>query len=510
MIRLTDEQVMAAAAPERLVNIVSAPGSGKTTVAAERFGFLRYQHSDRRGVLGLSFTRAAVSELATRIAGRWGSTCLTFPHRVLTLDTLHTLLLDALLSANLISWPNGHVKLDVKDDYRGYSGHRWLTPSNYRRQAGLNSQREVVSQGRRVTVPGGGIGNKEYHDALLRAGIVSHGDLREVLTQALEVSELRDYVANWLAGSFRHFIIDEVYDAASLDLIVTLIAAEAGLGVTVIGDPRQALYGWRGATPEKVAVLLTSTSDPFAGYEQTESFRFSGKQMPVLARTLRDGKPATIPRISSNDIDVALARQWSDLWKAGDNVLPLAYRNVNNSTDAAINLLLDVFTQAQLGRNSHGREAAITQLRLDRERFIAEQVAVMRPLLADLRNGRDPKDVLDALRGAAMILGAPRRPNRLKESAENARVEELRSLAIRLQQPSLIPGLTVHQAKGGEWPRVGVVFSEHESRLLAAGLRELEGDDCVVYVALTRAKYLCGRLAGDFALDFGDPVAAEP
>ena len=35
MVRLTPEQALAAAAQDRLVNIVSAPGSGKTTIAAE-------------------------------------------------------------------------------------------------------------------------------------------------------------------------------------------------------------------------------------------------------------------------------------------------------------------------------------------------------------------------------------------------------------------------------------------------------------------------------------------
>lgn len=34
----------------------------------------------------------------------------------------------------------------------------------------------------------------------------------------------------------------------------------------------------------------------------------------------------------------------------------------------------------------------------------------------------------------------------------------------------MIPGLTVHQAKGMEWQRVGVVLSAEETRLLAAGL----------------------------------------
>jgi DNA helicase-2/ATP-dependent DNA helicase PcrA len=33
MVKLTNAQVLAAAAPDRLVNVISAPGSGKTTFA---------------------------------------------------------------------------------------------------------------------------------------------------------------------------------------------------------------------------------------------------------------------------------------------------------------------------------------------------------------------------------------------------------------------------------------------------------------------------------------------
>ncbi len=37
-LRLTGEQLLAAASDERLVNVVSGPGSGKTTMSAARFG----------------------------------------------------------------------------------------------------------------------------------------------------------------------------------------------------------------------------------------------------------------------------------------------------------------------------------------------------------------------------------------------------------------------------------------------------------------------------------------
>ena len=93
MVKLTNAQVLAAAAPDRLVNVISAPGSGKTTIAAERYGYQRYQAGDLRGVLGLTFNRAAAAELRRRIEVRWGANCIRPAHRVITFDHLHVELL---------------------------------------------------------------------------------------------------------------------------------------------------------------------------------------------------------------------------------------------------------------------------------------------------------------------------------------------------------------------------------------------------------------------------------
>lgn len=495
MIRLTDEQALAAAAPERLVYIVSAPGSGKTTVAAERFGFQRYQVGNCRGVLGLSFNRAAVAELSQRISRRWGEGCMAFPHRVITFDHLHVEVLQHLVRAGLVKWPNGVQELDVRDDYRGVKGYRWLSPpGNYRRVAGLTSHGEVVSLGTKVEQPGWGIGNIGQHQAALSVGIVSHEDVRHVLLQAMRSDPLKESVSDWLATNYRAVIVDEVYDAAALDLHVAYMAAESGLAVTVIGDPWQALYKWRGASPETVQDFLDSTSDRFVEYEQTRSFRFKGNQMPALTAALRAGDSVTLPRGVDSDVDVALARNWAPLWSAGNSVLPLAFRTVDNTTDAAINLLLDVATRGRLGVAAFGRDGAIARLGLDRDQFRAEQNNLLAPLLTDLLKGRDSKDVLEDLRSAFKSLGL-RKPGRLKEAKEEQRIVELSELATRMRQDSLIPGLTVFQAKGREWGRVGVVLTRTQESLLSSGLKALDDENCVIYVALTRARNRCVQLS---------------
>lgn len=492
MIRLTDQQAVAAASVEKRIYVVSVPGSGKTTIAAERFGYLRYRRGDARGVLGLSFTRAAAEVLSRRIEQRWGSPCLAFPHRVMTFDQLHVQLLHVLLKNEIINWPNAITEVEVVDDYRGFKGFRWLAAGSYQRFATLSGNGTVVSRGRRMQTPGAGIGKVAQHNAILESGICSHEDVRGILLTAFKAKHAVEAARSWLAVTFREVIIDEVYDAAELDLMIAKLGVAAGLGISLIGDPRQALYGWRGATPEKVSALL---DEGFSPYPQTRSFRFIGDQMPKIAADLRSGMPVTLPPIDSRDVDVALARQWRNLWLAGPNVLPLAFRSIGNATDAVLNLLLDTVTWSRLERHSFGRAAALVQLGLDSAEVAETQQSVMTPLLDKLVAGEDPIVVLDMLRSAARGFGSQRRPNRLKDSQEAARIGELSALRIRLLEKDLIPGLTVHQAKGGEWPRVGLYLTEDEAALLASGLKELDDDDCVLYVAITRAMTRCGRLS---------------
>lgn len=442
MVQLTDAQVLAAAATDRLIHVISAPGSGKTTVAAERYGYLRYQAGDLRGVLGLTFNRTAAHELRRRIDLRWGSNCISAPHRITTFDRLHVDLLTQLLNHNKLTWLSKIKTLEVRDDYRGLEGYRFFKHGGYRRVASLDDSFHVVSTSIKVTEPCHGIGKYVAHLAALESGIVSHEDVRSVLQAAMGHPDLQMFAADWLSKTYRALVIDEVYDGDDLDLCVAYMAAEAGLSVTLIGDPWQALYRWRGAKPEVVGRLLDSCSDKFVEYKQLESFRFVGEQMPQLAVNLRDGIGATLPHADSSEVDVALARNWIQLWSVGDNVLPLAFQTVNNATDAAMNLLLDVVTRARLGTTSYGREGAIMKLGLDRENFQARQDQEFMPIIDSLLADEDIPQVLDDLRQTIKRLGA-HKPRKLSEEKEIVVQLQLARLAARLERTTVIPGLTV-------------------------------------------------------------------
>jgi DNA helicase-2/ATP-dependent DNA helicase PcrA len=160
-----------------------------------------------------------------------------------------------------------------------------------------------------------------------------------------------------------------------------------------------------------------------------------------------------------------------------------------------MNLLLDVVTRARLGTASYGREGAITKLGLDREHFQAKQDEVFAPLVESLLAGKEETEVLEGLREAVKSLGV-RKPSRLSDENEATVRLQLSRLAARLKEAAVIPGLTVFQAKGREWERVGVVLSRAQLAALASGLRALEEEHCIIYVAITRAKRFCGQLSG--------------
>lgn len=504
-IRLTDRQVIAAASDRPFTNIVSAPGSGKTTVAAERFGYLAYQRTpDRRGILGLSFTRSAVGELISRITARWGHPIIGLPNLVTTFDDLYVRVLHHLMSGGLIRWPEGHAALTVIDEYRGLKGFRFREPGSYKRITACDAGGLVYSRSRQVSKNEYGFGGRGDHEAALASGLCSHEDVRWTLRSAVgNVHGVEDEIMAWFGVNFRHLIIDEIYDADALDLWTAATAGSAGTEITVVGDPWQALYGWRGATPEKVQVLLDGF--PFHEYEQPESFRFRGTQMLELTRKLRASQPVVVPRRTSDVVDVALARKWTDLWRVGDNVLPLAFRTIGNAVDAMLNLLLDEVTRRKLGRDSFGKQTACVYLGLDAANIASVQAAALDPVLKAMIAGESAASVLELLRDAAHDLGVARRPAKLPKNGEPIRQGEVEALRLRLQRDDLIPGLTVHQAKGREWPRVGVALSTKDEQVLAGGLRELEEEHCVLYVALTRAKESCIAIGetGEFAFPEG-------
>ncbi|OKJ92942.1 UvrD-helicase domain-containing protein [Amycolatopsis sp. CB00013] len=494
---LTNEQAAASGSLERRLFIDAGPGTGKTTVAAQRFGALRFapeSRTDHRAIIAVSFTRAATWTLKQRVRRIWGPAALTWPHRIVTLDTIMCDLMHDLLRAGLLRWPNGHTELTVIDSWSALAQTKW-TKKTYKVYVDAADVKFV-----KVNLEGGARVPLTEIGKHLAEGICTHQDVRDALENALKNETMAAHSRDRLKVSAKALIVDEVFDANDLDIAIIELATQAGLSVTLVGDPWQALYMFRGARPDAIPALLARTG--ITTLALTESFRWRGPMQRKLAANLREGHGVTLDLTASDalegKVDVALATEWKPLWQASDGILPLAFHSFKGGIEeAAATLLLNHVTRSALGENATYLADALMTLSINAP-DAAEQLNNELHQVVETLVGSE-KDPVRAAYAKLAEITASFSPRRLRR-AHAAHTIRLKLIAARLEQRArLIPGLTTHQAKGGEWDAVGVVLSRLEQARLQGGLTHEQDTDRKLYVACTRARMCTVLIATETA-----------
>lgn len=483
MIMLNDMQLLAAANEHHCVFIEAIPGSGKTVVAVERFGIARYVGDDERGVLAIAFNVAAVALLKSRIQDRWGSACLSFPHNVCTFDRAYRELIHFLILHKHISWSSSYVELDVREDYRDCPGYRDDVNVSFR--LSLDSSHKIIVVRERAN---GGRSSSGFEslDAMwdiVRFGVISYDDLHSLIDCVRQDQQLSLSVTDWLRRCYRSIIVDEAYDMNLNNLWFLDRCFEAGLDITIVGDPWQSLYMWRDAVPELIKQYVEEPSRRFVKYALDRSYRFESSEQTQRVTDLREGGVLSLENGVSADVDVVLASQWSSLWHLGNNVVPLSFGKVVGYASAVCCLLLNELTLRHFGLTSPHFDDAVRVLKLSPEGLERFNEAIVAPVLSHLEIGGDvDADLIQRIESDCLRSGFLS-----KELDGNGRAQlaaDLRSLSLRLQRGDLVPGMTVNQAKGREWDRVGVWFSK-----LPEVLDISKEYHRKIYVAVTRSRF---------------------
>ncbi|MBC2644773.1 MULTISPECIES: UvrD-helicase domain-containing protein [unclassified Rhodococcus (in: high G+C Gram-positive bacteria)] len=485
---LTVEQRLAAGTSRRNVFIEAGPGTGKTTVSAQRFGVHRFaaeHRHDRRAVVAVSFTRAATYTLRRRVQRLWGPGAMTWPHRIVTLDTIMSDLLHDLLRLKLVVWPNadvlwpdGQVLLDVCDSWSSCGGTESTRSVYTLSLAGRHVQlQEILAPTWKKRVPAANV------VTLMEQGTCTHQDVRDVLALALADPESAGRVRQRLGETMRALIVDEVFDANDLDITIIESAIAAGVAVTLVGDPWQALYLFRGARPQVIPQMLKRANVPTLPL--TQSFRWRDSEQRMLATRLRNGDGVTL-HTYPGDLDVVLALWWEELWDTGGGVLPLAFGSFKGGyEEAAATLLLNHVTRNIFELEATFLNDALTALNVQDRDSLRQLEPGLQDVVQLLKPGG--KDAVKAayLRLVDVIKTVSARELRKPRTAHTRRLALLQE---RLAFPGrLVPGLTTHQAKGAEWDVVGVRLRDTERAALAAGLSQAEDMHRKIYVACTRA-----------------------
>ncbi|RMU19791.1 DNA/RNA helicase, superfamily I [Pseudomonas amygdali pv. lachrymans] len=266
---MTHGQQLAATASETFVNVVAGPGTGKTTTLIHRIKHLVEQGVPASRILVLTFTNKAAHELverlkASEIAGAsevWAGTFHAFGleflrkyHQLFNLDP-DVRIADTLMQVRLMvrTLPKVQLKyyLRLQNPYDwlpGVMGHikrlkeECLTVADYRaRLAGLPPCDPDIADEREDIAT-----LFEAYEAAMRAEhLVDYVDL--IALPSLRAKVDRTSVIQYI-DHFQHVLVDEYQDVTEVMVDLLRQLALNAQSVWVVGDVRQAIHHWRGAS----------------------------------------------------------------------------------------------------------------------------------------------------------------------------------------------------------------------------------------------------------------------
>ncbi len=241
---LSSEQLAVISADYRYASIIAGPGSGKTRTLTERIAYLiRNQGVDPGEITGVTFTNRAAAELKNRL-----SSILAGEKRVqrLNLGTFHSIaweilhqnptpfdgkLLDAAESKSLVEevLRQNRIPMTAKEASLIISlmKNKYLWEEDFNLPAAVRELYQAYQE------------NLAIYDRM---------DFDDVIIKAVELWRENPAWLTPLKNRFRHLFVDEFQDINSIQYQLIRLWADGNSSLTVIGDPNQAIYGFRGAS----------------------------------------------------------------------------------------------------------------------------------------------------------------------------------------------------------------------------------------------------------------------
>lgn len=297
----TPEQVRVIEAPRRPLLVVAGAGSGKTETMSMRVLWLLANHPDLTpsSILGLTFTRKAAGELGERLRERIrllsrempqlcerldedpvALTYNSFAERIVSehgmrigIDPDFSMLSEAgaidLMTQIVESWP---TDLDDELTPAGVVGqvlhlageiaeHGYTVESAREVLEEFGRELEQVGRGNKVSCKAIDVNSRRiaflgpiaaYQQRKREMGVL---DFSDQLVLATRIVREAPAVRAALREEFRAVLLDEFQDTSviQMDLLSMIFADHA---VTAVGDPNQAIYGWRGASASSLESFL--------------------------------------------------------------------------------------------------------------------------------------------------------------------------------------------------------------------------------------------------------------
>lgn len=251
-----------------LVN--AGPGSGKTTVVTHRIASLIAEGVAPWRILGLTFTNKAAQEMRGRVEA-------LLEHAGLTVDgvllcTFHSfgarlmrtlpddfgvparfVILDAADQKSAIKQAIRAANLDPKSFTPASIGSAISAAKNQLKDAEAYESEAVDFLTRAVA--------KTYHEYEARLKTQEAVDFDDLLMRPAMAMRDQPALRARLTQRWTHLLIDEYQDTNFAQFLVADLLVSEARNVTVVGDPDQSIYGWRGANIGNILEFETRYPD---------------------------------------------------------------------------------------------------------------------------------------------------------------------------------------------------------------------------------------------------------
>ncbi|NUS05706.1 MAG: ATP-dependent helicase [Nonomuraea sp.] len=331
----TSEQATVIEAPLEPMVVMAGAGSGKSETMAGRVVWLVANGLVKpENVLGLTFTRKAAAELATRVRERLTglaeaglvapgaldneptvSTYHAYAARLVTDHALREALEPTMrLVTPAVSWqlasrvvalydgPMDKIELGPPSvtaallELAGELSEHLRTPSDVRRMGEWLESRLAATPGRTTVAQRKPLAVQAAREQLLplveayerlkrRREVIDYGDQ---MSLAARIAANHKEVGEIERSRYSVVLLDEYQDTSHAQLVLLRSLYAGGHPVTAVGDPCQSIYGWRGASAGNLRRFprdfRTSTGDPAPVRQLSVSFRNGDRVLDVAAR----------------------------------------------------------------------------------------------------------------------------------------------------------------------------------------------------------------------------------
>ena len=511
MARLLDaldaEQRAAATLPDGPAQIIAPAGSGKTTTLIARLGVLLTRGVAAERIAVVTFNREAAEELSERIATRLGP-LLPGADRI-EVRTLHALARQVLLDTG----EPVHLLADrlplLRAARRRVAAERAADAPPVPEAAALDTLLSALKVEGKPPPDDALPVLAIFNDLLAARGELDFDDL---VVRACDLLEHDAAVRQRWQGRFSHLAVDEFQDVDAAQLRMVRLLAEPEQNLFVVGDDDQTIYAWRLADVRRI--LNFSELYPAAQRVQlATNYRCPPPVVAASRRLIATNAERFEKRINATPgrrteptaivMMASVGHDWPDRLAvlaaeaaSGGGCCVLA-RTRAELTPVALALLRAGHPHATTLPTPLEAEPVRSLLNAARRLPPADPPfpALLRERAArgwrrgdgDDALGDDDHAAIDALLGWAAAFA---RLDRFLAAGDG-----VLGRLTRLRDPSApIELVTVHGAKGREWPTVVVIGFEEDRfpnrrALLGAAdpRRALEEERRLGYVALTRA-----------------------